>query len=62
MDRIVCCVVKMSAGIIKSALSSGFELSPGEAAFRPWWDAVEDNIVHTLVIIVSSSVLQPGPQ
>jgi len=41
----------MSAGIIKSVLSSGFELSQGEAAFRPWWDTVEDNIVHTLVII-----------
>ena len=26
-----------------------------EAAFRPWWDNVEDNIVHSLVIIVRAA-------
>ena len=45
---------KMAA--IGSALLSSLGLTQAERAFRPWWDAIEDHIVYTIIILVCTSV------
>ena len=35
-----------------SALLSSLGLTQAERAFRPWWDAIEDHIVYTIIILV----------
>ena len=42
--------VKMAA--LGSALLSSLGLTQAERAFRPWWDAIEDHIVYTIIILV----------
>jgi len=34
-----------------SALLSSLGLTQAERAFRPWWDAIEDHIVYTIIIL-----------
>merc|ERR1711971_997206 len=41
--------VKMAA--LGSALLSSLGLTQAERAFRPWWDAIEDHIVYTIIIL-----------
>ena len=41
---------------IGSALLSSLGLTQAERAFRPWWDAIEDHIVYTIIILVGTSV------
>ena len=45
---------KMAA--IGSGLTSSLGLTQAERAFRPWWDAIEDHIVYTIIILVCTSV------
>ena len=42
---------------ITSAIFDGLKFSEAEAAFRPWWDQVEDFTVYALVLLVISKAL-----
>ena len=46
-------VVQAAMAALGSALLSSLGLSQAERAFRPWWDAIEDHIVYTIIILVS---------
>ena len=39
---------------ITSAIFAGLQFSEAEAAFRPWWDKIEDYTVYGLLLLVSS--------
>ena len=40
-----------------SALLSSLGLTQAERAFRPWWDAIEDHIVYTIIILVRANFI-----
>lgn len=40
-----------------SALLSSLGLTQAERAFRPWWDAIEDHIVYTIIILVCTNLI-----
>ena len=40
-----------------SALLSSLGLTQAERAFRPWWDAIEDHIVYTIIILVRTNLI-----
>ena len=40
-----------------SALLSSLGLTQAERAFRPWWDAIEDHIVYTIIILVRANLM-----
>ena len=46
-------VVQAAMAALGSALLSSLGLTQAERAFRPWWDAIEDHIVYTIIILVS---------
>ena len=45
-------VVQAAMAALGSALLSSLGLTQAERAFRPWWDAIEDHIVYTIIILV----------
>ena len=44
--------VLVMASQLTSAIFGGLEFTEAEAAFRPWWDTVEDNLVRGLLLMV----------
>ena len=40
------------ASQLTSAIFGGLEFTEAEAAFRPWWDTLEDNLVRGLLLMV----------
>ena len=46
-------VVQAAMAALGSALLSSLGLTKAERAFRPCWDAIEDHIVYTIIILVS---------
>ena len=47
------------ASQLTSAIFGGLEFTEAEAAFRPWWDTVEDNLVRGLLLMVGVAVTVP---
>ena len=51
------CQVRKKMAALGSALLSSLGLTQAERAFRPWWDAIEDHIVYTIIILVCTNLI-----